>query len=817
MLAPSAVKAFLEKDLDDFDWLKNEGRKHLNEALSDLEVRPHFHTRPYLHQKVCFLLGVYNPYFLYLLDMGLGKTKITLDVLAYYKLLGESTSNLVLVPNRINMYTWEDEAAIHQPDLKFLTLDEGSKAAWEMIEEPFDLAVTTYASLTRMIGSMARGKKGKQTLKLDPKKKLLMQRLLSGVVYDECFIAGTKVSTINGEKNIEDVCVNDIVLSSNGPQKVNVLFKGCTNTTVVVELESGAKIECTPNHPFFTEKGWMPAHMLEGFHVYENKDLRNLPERVPSPSDERFYQKTFLFDELCSNLENVSTGNNEKNTQKEYVRKNIKNTKRETPSKHSLEQGETFIKRAQKQFVKIFKKYWSWPNRENSWGQRETFSKSSSKAFRFTPKWVDSRICNSIRKKTKGLSKLLQSGYSQPKENDNFGSGRKFPRGSFVEKNREQSGQKKRQEVIGSGVVSVSVRKHSNPIPVYNLEVNKSPHYFAAGILVHNSTALKNHDTITFRACRALSKATNNRYALTGTPFGRDPTDLWAQFYAVDGGETLGPTLGLFREGFCTASNNFWSGGQDWKFDKKKKKLLYQRIRNRSIYYESEECIDLPKKVFKKVAIPFSREGWGYYQKVLAGARMAKGNYKQLDNAFYNMRTITSGFVGMKTEDGEERMEVKFKENPKIEAMLQLISEMPQGRKMLVFHEFIPTGDVIEEALKKAGVKCIRLSAKTKNEKMLERQFRDDKSIVVFIVSNKKGSKGLNLQSANYVVFFESPVSPIERAQAEKRAHRMGQYRTTYYYDLCMKGSVDMRIRGFLREGKDLFNAIVKGKAWFFD
>lgn len=64
--------------------------------------------------------------------------------------------------------------------------------------------------------------------------------------------------------------------------------------------------------------------------------------------------------------------------------------------------------------------------------------------------------------------------------------------------------------------------------------------------------AVANHQTLTYKACKLLSWAAQTRYAfgLTGTPFGKDPHVLWAQFHVIDKGETLGPTLGLFRGAF---------------------------------------------------------------------------------------------------------------------------------------------------------------------------------------------------------------------------------------------------------------------------
>src|SRR5690606_40515359 len=68
--------------------------------------------------------------------------------------------------------------------------------------------------------------------------------------------------------------------------------------------------------------------------------------------------------------------------------------------------------------------------------------------------------------------------------------------------------------------------------------------------------AVQYRDSLAWRVCNQLSKKMAARdlpfFDLSGTPFGRDPTPLWAQMFLVDRGASLGETLGLFRSAFFT-------------------------------------------------------------------------------------------------------------------------------------------------------------------------------------------------------------------------------------------------------------------------
>lgn len=83
-----------------------------------------------------------------------------------------------------------------------------------------------------------------------------------------CFVAGSKVRTQNGLKNIEDINRNDLVLTKNGYHKVeNVMVKSYNdvgNKIVLHQKGDTFPIECTKNHPFYVRhkdgsKEWVNA------------------------------------------------------------------------------------------------------------------------------------------------------------------------------------------------------------------------------------------------------------------------------------------------------------------------------------------------------------------------------------------------------------------------------------------------------------------------------------------------------------------------------------------------------------------------------
>lgn len=327
-------------------------------------------------------------------------------------------------------------------------------------------------------------------------------------------------------------------------------------------------------------------------------------------------------------------------------------------------------------------------------------------------------------------------------------------------------------------------------------------------LILDESTAVKRKGSLWFRAANAVAKHAQIRYALAGRAFGRDPEDLWAQFYLVDRGASLGDSLTLFRDVFYKKTRGYWTMFE-YKFDKAREPLLAQCIANRSIEYHMEEG-DLPPLVESIIKVRFPEETEAYYQRVVQEVIAAKGNYMLMKNAFLRMRQISSGFLGFRDDETGDKAEVEFDHNPKLDALLEKIEEMPRGRKMVVFYEFTWSGRRICEALKKAKIGHEWLWSGTEDQKRAQRRFKEDPRCTHLVLNHRLGAYGLNLQSANYHAFYESPVSPIDREQAERRTRRTGQSRTVFQYDLVMRDTVDQRILDFHAEGDDLFNALVR-------
>lgn len=98
------------------------------------------------------------------------------------------------------------------------------------------------------------------------------------IIPDECFVAGTLIDTLSAAKPIEQVRVGDIVTADDGTQRqVLAVMRRPVRELLRVHAD-GLSVVCTPEHPFLTARGWVPAReltLLDQVRTCNAEDYRN--------------------------------------------------------------------------------------------------------------------------------------------------------------------------------------------------------------------------------------------------------------------------------------------------------------------------------------------------------------------------------------------------------------------------------------------------------------------------------------------------------------------------------------------------------------
>ena len=119
------------------------------------------------------------------------------------------------------------------------------------------------------------------------------------------------------------------------------------------------------------------------------------------------------------------------------------------------------------------------------------------------------------------------------------------------------------------------------------------------------------------------------------------------------------------------------------------------------------------------------------------------------------------------------------------------------GHRMLIFTQMTSVIDLLEVFFHYRGIKFLRLDGTTKHEERAERmlQFNAKNSeIPVFLLSTKAGGLGLNLQTADTVILFDSDWNPAIDEQAQDRAHRIGTLKEVRVFRFVTQSTIEEQI-----------------------
>lgn len=119
------------------------------------------------------------------------------------------------------------------------------------------------------------------------------------------------------------------------------------------------------------------------------------------------------------------------------------------------------------------------------------------------------------------------------------------------------------------------------------------------------------------------------------------------------------------------------------------------------------------------------------------------------------------------------------------------------GHRILLFCQMTQLMTILEDYLAWRGYKYLRLDGTTKSEERGEmlREFNEkDSDYFIFLLSTRAGGLGLNLQTADTVIIFDSDWNPHQDLQAQDRAHRIGQKNEVRVLRLMTVNSVEERI-----------------------
>ncbi len=317
-------------------------------------------------------------------------------------------------------------------------------------------------------------------------------------------------------------------------------------------------------------------------------------------------------------------------------------------------------------------------------------------------------------------------------------------------------------------------------------------------VVLDEGQAIKNRASQTSKAARLLRA--KQRIVLTGTPIENHLGELWSMM------EFLNP-------GFAHASSAFRKLGRARALrdlDEEQRVLLARALRPFFLRRtKAEVAQELPPRTEQTIE-----------------CELLEGHAKEYKDLREYFRTALAGEtkMGVQVIQGLLRLrqlachpglidKARTQEtSAKLDTVLDLLEDVVEGgHKALVFSQFTSFLAIVKEAIEARGWRYAYLDGQTRDREAAVREFQEDKTTPLFLVSLKAGGSGLNLTAADYVLLLDPWWNPAAEAQAIDRAHRIGRERPVHVYRVVARGTIEERVLELQETKRDLAAAVLGG------
>ena len=286
---------------------------------------------------------------------------------------------------------------------------------------------------------------------------------------------------------------------------------------------------------------------------------------------------------------------------------------------------------------------------------------------------------------------------------------------------------------------------------------------------------IKNLGSATSEIVRAIPRSRN--WALTGTPIENSPDDLVGIF------EFLSP--GYLRTGM--PARRMGELARDYILRRTKEMVL----------------TDLPPKMFREAELDLSPEQRATYEIAESEGVI---NLNELGDSI-TIQHVFELVLRLKQICNFDPATGASSKLERLEADLEEVAA--SGKKAIVFSQWVKSIEVIAEKLKRFGPLQYHGKIPSKQRDPVLKQFKEDESKHVILMSYGAGSVGLNLQFCEYVFLFDRWWNPAIEDQAINRAHRIGAAGPVTVTRMLAMGTIEERINQVLEHKRELFNSIL--------
>ena len=333
-------------------------------------------------------------------------------------------------------------------------------------------------------------------------------------------------------------------------------------------------------------------------------------------------------------------------------------------------------------------------------------------------------------------------------------------------------------------------------------------------LILDEGHKVKNEDTTAHQMLKRIHR--QHTLLLTGTPVQNNLHELYALL------SFLHPDVFTSSEPFDKAFNlNTREHKVDEKLLEKAHYLMRPFVLRR---VKGEVEVSLPPKTETKIMCPLSAAQTFWYRRLLmressalqqlesaASAKEKKlagvdesnsssGDWRKLNALLMQLRKCCNHpyLFSPDIQDDGVTLEEMVEASGKLSVLDRILTKLKEnGHRVVIFSQFTTMLDILSDFLALRGHKYARLDGSTNR---VQRSIdiasfnRPNSPLFAFLLSTRAGGLGVNLQTADTCVMFDSDWNPQVDMQAMARVHRIGQKKPVHIYRLVTAGTVEERM-----------------------
>ena len=717
--------------------LKNLGVKNVPSPITGRYKWPGKY-KPMAHQiETSAFLTLHRRAFVFS-EPGTGKTLSALWAADYLMSIGRVKRCLILCPLSIMQSAWLGDLSnsiIHRSAV--VAHHHQASRRIEMVQGDYEFVIANYDGLNLIADE----------IRADGRFDL--------VIVDECFVAGTLVATPQGRRPIEQLQAGDTVLTSDGVMCINRLVRNTTKQIVEVKLGNGKTIRCTPEHPFFTDAGWVCAKNLKGRRLVSGLELSCLRagislSAIPVHMGAEIPKGSWA--DLLQILRTEEVALTE--PQQKLLLRNA-----------ARAAGETFgAKDGGTPSEVVGSSEGGGTQTQGAGRQRYGDDSDGAVDFRGLTCGLGMELPSSVGQEAARLSYELQARLRVAEPQSGAGGGWGQSHGSKAPNARPEEG----SQTGGAWVGSVSHIECTDGEVVYNLEVEGTPNYFVGDHwLVHNCNAYKTATTKRWKSLKSVIRPDTHLWMMTGTPASQSPVDAYGLAKLVNP-EGVPQFYTAWRDKVMYKLTMFkWVPKPDAAG-------MVHEVLQPAIRFTKAQCLDLPPVLTTTREVPLTPQQAKYYNMLKEHMLVeTAGESITAVNAAAGVSKLLQISCGAAYTDDKEVVE--FDASPRLAVLEEILNET--SRKVIVFALFRSTIDSIHTHLTKHNItaECIHGGVTPSKRADIIHRFQHSPDPRILVMQPQATAHGITLTAADTVVFYGPLMSVEQYIQCIARADRKGQ------------------------------------------